>query len=169
MQRDVPTTLGKLAGVNSVKASRKAGAGLGSSQHERRAFPLTICDDQAKAIMSRAISSPYPIEVIDVNKVWKADCSSKNGSGNWGWLDCGGNGTPGLVDAILNGCDIDLTLTGTPPTITVDGTAGQQDQRRPGPQLPSTPSRARSSPSRSTTRSPATAPAPSTAWSASST
>ncbi|HET7821110.1 MAG TPA: hypothetical protein VFL10_06255, partial [Ornithinibacter sp.] len=126
VQRDVPTTLGKLAGVKSVKASRKASAGLGVIQSTTGAFPLTICDTQAKAIMSRAISSPYPIEVIDVDKVWKADCSSKNGSGNWGWLDCGGNGTPGIVDAILNGCDLDLTLTGTPPTITADGQPGNK-------------------------------------------
>ena len=90
------------------------------------AFPLTICDLQAKDIMSRAIASPYPIETIDVDKVWKADCSSKNGSGNWGWLDCGGNGTPGLADAILNGCPMDLTLSGTPPTITVDGQPGNK-------------------------------------------
>ena len=127
VQRDVPTTLGRLAGVNTVKASRQASAGLGvSGIVQGGAFPLAICDAQAKAIMSRAISSPYPIEVIDVDKVWKADCSSKKGSGNWGWLECGGNGTPTLADAILNGCDIDLTLTGTPPTITVDGTPGNK-------------------------------------------
>jgi Flp pilus assembly protein TadG len=127
VQRDVPTTLGKLAGVDSIKASRQATAGLGvSGVVKGGAFPLTICDEQAKAIMSRAISSPYPTEVIDVDKVWKADCSSKNGSGNWGWLDCGGNGIPTLVDAILNGCDIDLTLSGSPPTITVDGTPGNR-------------------------------------------
>jgi Flp pilus assembly protein TadG len=126
VQRNVPTTLGKLAGLNSVKASRQASAGLGVIQSTAGAFPLTICDAQAKAIMSRAVSAPYPIEVIDVDKVWKADCSSKNGSGNWGWLDCGGNGTPGIVDAILTGCPLDLTLTGTPPTITVDGQPGNK-------------------------------------------
>jgi Flp pilus assembly protein TadG len=128
VQRDVPTTLGKLAGINSVKATRNAGAGLSVvGSMKGGAFPLTICDEQAKAIISRAVSSPYPIEVIDVDKVWKADCSGKNGgSGNWGWLDCGGNGTPGLVDAILDGCDLDLTLTGNPPTITVDGQPGNK-------------------------------------------
>ena len=127
VQRDVPTTLGRLAGVNTVKASRQASAGLGvSGVVKGGAFPLTICDEQAKAIMSRAITSPYPVELIDVDKVWKADCSSKNGSGNWGWLDCGGNGTPILADAIVNGCNIDITLAGSPPTITLDGTPGNK-------------------------------------------
>jgi Flp pilus assembly protein TadG len=128
VQRDVPTTLGRLAGITSIKATRQANAGLSvMGSMDGGAFPLTICDDQARAIMSRATASPYPIEVIDVNKVWKADCSGKSGgSGNWGWLDCGGNGTPGLTDAILNGCDIDLTPTGTPPTITVDGQPGNK-------------------------------------------
>lgn len=126
VERDVPTTLGRLAGVNSVKASRNATAGLGVASGVASAFPLVICDVQAKDIMARATSTPYPIEVLDVDKVWKADCSSKKGSGNWGWLECGGNGSPILADAILNGCDIDLTLTGTPPTMTVDGTPGNK-------------------------------------------
>jgi Flp pilus assembly protein TadG len=128
VQRDVPTTLGRLAGITSIKATRQANAGLSVvGSMNGGAFPLTICDDQARAIMSRATSSPYPVEVIDVNKVWKADCSGKSGgSGNWGWLDCGGNGTPGLTDAILHGCDLDLTMTGTPPTITVDGQPGNK-------------------------------------------
>ena len=128
VQRDVPTTLGRLAGISSIKATRQASAGLSVvGSMNGGAFPLTICDDQARAIMSRATSSPYPVEVIDVNKVWKADCSGKGGgSGNWGWLDCGGNGTPTLADAIVNGCGIDLTITGTPPTITVDGQPGNK-------------------------------------------
>lgn len=126
VQRDVPTTLGKLAGVDSIRASRNAKAGLGVAQGVAGVFPLAICEDQADAIIANATGSPYPLETIDVNKVWKADCSTKKGSGNWGWLECGGNGTPTLVDAILNGCDIDLTLTGDPPTATVDGTPGNK-------------------------------------------
>ena len=126
VQRDVPTTLGRLAGGSSIKATRNANAGVGVAQDVAGAFPLAICEEQADAIVAKAVSAPYPIETIDVTKVWKADCSSKKGSGNWGWLECGGNGIPVLVDAILNGCDIDLTLTGTPPTISADGTPGNK-------------------------------------------
>lgn len=126
VQRDVPTTLGRLAGVSSVKATRKANAGVGVAADVAGAFPLAICEDQADAIIANATAAPYPIETIDVTKVWKADCSSKAGSGNWGWVECGGNGIPTLVGAILDGCDIDLTLTGTPPTISVDGTPGNK-------------------------------------------
>ena len=126
VQRDVPTTLGRLAGVDSVNASRTAAAGLGVAQSVALPFPLAICKQQADAIMANAISTPYPVETIDVDKVWTADCSTKAGSGNWGWLNCGGIGTPVLADAIVNGCRIDLTLTGTPPTITTDGTPGNR-------------------------------------------
>lgn len=126
VQRDVPTTLGRLAGVRSVKATRKANAGVGPAKNVVGAFPLAICEEQADAIIANATSSPYPIETIDVTKVWKADCSSKSGSGNWGWVECGGNGIPTLVDAILDRCDIDLTLTGTPPTVSVGGTPGNR-------------------------------------------
>lgn len=126
VQRDVPTTLGRLAGVDSVNASRTASAGLGVAQSVALPFPLAICKQQADAIMAAATSTPYPVETIDVDKVWTADCSTKAGSGNWGWLNCGGIGTPILADAIDNGCRIDLTLTGSPPTITADGTPGNR-------------------------------------------
>ena len=59
VQRDVPTTLGRLAGINSIKATRQASAGLSVvGSMNGGAFPLTICDDQARAIMSRATSVP---------------------------------------------------------------------------------------------------------------
>ena len=88
--------------------------------------------------------------------------------GNWGWLDCGGNGTPGLVDAILNGCDLDLTLTGTPPTITVDGQPGNKINAGPiRDALDAVKGQVVALPVYD--KLPARARAPSTAWSASST
>lgn len=139
VKRDVPTTLGRLAGVASVRTVRDAAAGLSGSTTAGGVFPLAICDQQADAIIAGAVSRPYPDVAIETDKVWHPGCASgsngkgkgngkgSGGSGNWGWLDCGGgNGTPALASAILGGCALDFSLTGSPPSLTLDGTTGNK-------------------------------------------
>ncbi|WP_157622488.1 TadE/TadG family type IV pilus assembly protein [Nostocoides sp. Soil756] len=133
VQRNVPTTLGRMAGVTSVTASRNASAALGVAQKVNGLFPLALCDLQADAIVANATAAktaglPYPIEKIEGGKVWSADCSAgNNGSGNWGWLDCGdGLNAPAIGGYIANGCKADLTLQGTPPQVTINGAPGNK-------------------------------------------
>ena len=119
--RDVPTTLGGMVGVSSLRSSKDASAALGVARQVDGIFPLGICENEANEIVANATAAnalglPYPIEKIDVDKVWKADCSIGGGSGNWGWLNCGsGVSAVDIGMYISQGCKADLTLSGTPP------------------------------------------------------
>ncbi|WP_143056271.1 Tad domain-containing protein [Pedococcus cremeus] len=130
VQRDVPTSLGRMVGVSSVHADKDGSAALGVARQVSGVFPLAICKAEADEIANNATlaGSPYPIETIAVDKVWNADCSAgSNGSGNWGWLNCGdGLSATDIGSYISNGCKADLTLTGTPPTLTVNGAPGNK-------------------------------------------
>jgi Flp pilus assembly protein TadG len=142
VQRDVPTTLGRIAGVQSLHAERNATAGVSRSSKVGGVFPLAICDQQADAILATAAAgAPYPSVVIETDKVWQPGCTSNNGgngngngngnsggngSGNWGWLDCNApnNGIPSIVNHINNGCDV--SLQGHPASVQMGGTPGNK-------------------------------------------
>jgi Flp pilus assembly protein TadG len=135
--RDVPTTLGRLVGVPTLTAARSGSAALGVAGKVSGVFPLAVCYLEANTIASDATNAaaasppqPYPIETILASKVWAgAQCSPPNhdGSGNWGWLDCGnGVSAPGLGKSISEGCKSDLTLTGTPASVQADGAPGNK-------------------------------------------
>lgn len=133
VERDVPTMLARVAGVDTVKASRNASAALGVAQDVNGVFPLGVCNKEADAIAAEAAAAstaglPYPTHTIDVTKVWNADCSAGSaGSGNWGWLDCGeGLSAVAIGGYIANGCDTSLTLQGSPASVTVGGAPGNK-------------------------------------------
>lgn len=130
--RDVPTTLGGIVGVPSLRSSKDASAALGVARQVSGIFPLGICESEANEIVANATAAnsaglPYPIEQIAVDKVWKADCSVGGGSGNWGWLNCGsGVSAVDIGMYISQGCKADLTLSGTPPSVTIEGSPGNK-------------------------------------------
>ena len=134
VRRNVPTSFGGLVGVSSIKADRNAAAALGIAKKVTGVFPMAICTLQAEEIVNHAAASgePYPAEVIKSDKVWGSGalCQPQqgNGSGNWGWLDCGnGVSVPDLVNYINSGCNASLVLSGSnPPTTTIDGTPGNK-------------------------------------------
>ncbi len=129
VKRQVPTTFGQLAGVSAITATKSSAAAVGAAKSVNGLFPLAICNVTADLIMANAaLGAPYKTETIEVDKVWKPGCDvSGNGSGNWGWIDCGGGvSVPALADAITNGCASQFTLSGTPPTINLDGTPGNK-------------------------------------------
>ena len=113
-----------LVGVSSIKADRSASAALGVAKKLNGVFPLAICTLQADEIMANATAAgaPYPAEVIKSDKVWGVGSlcppQNGNGSGNWGWLDCGsGVSVPALVNSITTGCNTSsLVLNGSPPS-----------------------------------------------------
>jgi hypothetical protein len=134
---NVPTSLGGLVGVSSVKADRSAAAALGIAKKMNGVFPLAVCTLQADEIMANATTAgpppPYPAEVIKSDKKWgdAALCAppKKNaGSGNWGWLDCGnGVSAQDLKNYIKNGCHTSLlTLNGSPPSSIIEGAPGNK-------------------------------------------
>lgn len=132
VKRAVPTTFGKLAGVSTINAIRSSSAALGVAADPNGVFPLAICDKTADLIMTKAgiSGAPYPTETIEVDKVWMPGCHAgggNSGSGNWGWLDCGGGvSVPAIAAAIDNGCPTDFTLTGNPPSAMIDGAPGNK-------------------------------------------
>ena len=126
VQRDVPTTLGRLAGVDSVKASRHASAGLGvagrrgrlPARHLRRPGQGDHVPRDLLAVPDRGHRRRQGVE----GRLLVEEAAPATGAGS----SAAATVRPTLADAILHGCDIDLTLTGTPPTITVDGTPGNK-------------------------------------------
>lgn len=129
-KRDVPTTLARIAGVNSLTAKRSASAGLSGATRVGGVFPMAICDQQRDAILATAAAGqPYPTVTLDSDKVWHPGCASgkiNKGSGNWGWLDCGAanNGIPTIIQHIDDGCDVELA--GHPATVDMGGTPGNK-------------------------------------------
>ncbi len=129
VSREVPTTLAGLVGVSSLHSEKDASAALGVARQVSGIFPLGLCENEVNDIVQKATlsGSPYPIETIDVDKVWKADCSVGGGSGNWGWLNCGsGVSAVDIGMYISQGCKADLTLTGMPPSVTIEGSPGNK-------------------------------------------
>ena len=107
------------------------------------------------AAAAKAAGAAYPAEVISPDKIWKdtdgndESCeasgsgngngkgkgngkgsgsgSSSTGAGNWGWLNLGqNNGSTSLGYVIEHGASDPLTVTGTPPSLEVDGTPGNK-------------------------------------------
>ncbi|WP_392544905.1 Tad domain-containing protein [Oryzobacter telluris] len=139
VQRAVPTTLGKMVGVNTVNAQRNGAAALGVAKKVSGIFPLAMCDQQADEIAAHATADfaaglPYRNEVISTSKQWNPNCQGQagGGSGNWGWLNCASLGSPGgvsvsdLASYITEGCNVDLTLTGSPPSSAIGGAPGNK-------------------------------------------
>ncbi|KQU69447.1 hypothetical protein ASC58_06090 [Phycicoccus sp. Root101] len=132
VSRAVPTQLGQMVGVATINATKDGSAALGVARQINGVFPLAICKDVADdlAAKAQAVGAPYPNYVIDVNKVWGGgtDCNAgNNGSGNWGWLNCGGGvSAVDIGSYIANGCLADLTLGGSPPSTTIEGSPGNK-------------------------------------------
>ena len=135
VNKTVPTTFGAIVGARSIAINRTAAAALGAA-NTVGITPIAVCTNQALAIVNRAVSShsPYAHELISLTKVWKAgnDCGS-GGAGNWGFLDCTGNGAPSLSAGIQDGCNNGLTLdtSTTPATYAATGTPGNKGNSNP--------------------------------------
>ncbi|MBR7743894.1 pilus assembly protein [Phycicoccus sp. BSK3Z-2] len=86
--REVPTALGKVAGVDSIRAARTGNAGVSGARRVGGVFPLAICDKQANAIRA----NPTATTTIETDKVWQPGCATGNaGGGNGGGNNGGGN------------------------------------------------------------------------------
>ena len=141
VDKAVDTTLGRLAGVESIAINRTAAAAVGVQDVRTGYFPLGICTDVAQQIVANARADelaghlkagfPYRHEVINVEKLWKganACITPKTGSGNWGWLKCG-SGESDLKKAVEAGaCSDKISFdAGTPPTATILSKPGGAD------------------------------------------
>jgi Flp pilus assembly protein TadG len=132
VSRSVPTTLGQMVGVAAITATKDGSAALGVARQVNGMFPLAFCKDVADDIVTKATAAgqPFPFYDIEVDKVWNngTSCSAGNkGSGNWGWLNCGsGVSAVDIGSYISNGCNADLTLSGAPPTTSIEGAPGNK-------------------------------------------
>lgn len=148
VSKTIDTIFGGVIGISTLSVGRGASAALGVANGVTGALPLAICTAVAQSIVEDAAkySPQRPHELVDLAKVWKASAqcgtsagngngngngkgngsgssgstgsTTVDGSGNWGWLYCDGNGAPALAANIAGGCSQPITLNaGTPPTV----------------------------------------------------
>lgn len=137
----VPTSFGRLVGVNNLNVGRASQAAMGVAYKVTGFRPIGICKYQAQDIISHATQDaangvPYRGELISLTKVWNGSdtCDGAGGSGNWGWLDCGqGNGASALGAVLASGCTSTLTLdtSTTPPSTVINGSPGNSANNTP--------------------------------------
>jgi hypothetical protein len=139
VRKSVNTIFGGIFGVSTIDVSRDAAAALGAASSIVGWRPIGVCADQAQQIVKNAAidraagSSTYRHELVTIDRTWKDGNPCGEASGNWGWLDCGGNGEPNLADKLRNGCPQPLTLdtSTTPASYTITGTPGNKGNGTP--------------------------------------
>ena len=137
--KSVKTVLGGVAGVSTLDISRTSAAALGVANGVIGYVPIGVCTNQAQEIVDNAAkdnpdgNAAYRHELITIDKTWNGASPCGGGSGNWGWINCGGNGAPTLADGIQNGCSNPLTInnTTTPASVTAPGTPGNKGNSGP--------------------------------------
>ena len=121
--------LGGVLGASPINVGQKAVAALGVA-NKVKSLPITICTNEAKAIITAAEKSPDVAQLVPLDKVWTggASCDPGGGSGNWGWLNFGkGVSVPDLVDYITGTYPSTLTLP-IPPIGGTPGNKGNSSQ-----------------------------------------
>lgn len=137
--KTVPRTFGKVAGSAGITVQRSSTASLAVVNRVTGVEPIGICRYQAQAVIDDAAADlsanqPYRAELVSLTKVWTGNrtCDGSGGSGNWGWLDLGqGNGESELGQAIQDGSSTPLTVSGSPPSLTLNGTPGNRANGNP--------------------------------------
>jgi Flp pilus assembly protein TadG len=137
--KQVPRTVGKVAGSAPLTVTRRSVASLAVVNRVTGVEPIGVCRYQAQAIIDDAAADlsanqPSRAELVSLSKVWTGSrtCDGSGGSGNWGWLDLGqGNGESALGTTIENGSSTPLTVSGSPPTLPLDGTPGNRSNGNP--------------------------------------
>jgi Flp pilus assembly protein TadG len=139
VSKTVPTTFGQVAGSSGIGINRSSVANLAVVNRVTGVEPIGVCRYQAQAIIDDAAADlsankPYRSELMSLSKVWTGNrtCDGSGGAGNWGWLDLGqGNAESALGQAIQDGSSTPLTVSGSPPTLTLDGTPGNRANGNP--------------------------------------
>ena len=141
VKKNVPTSFGRLAGVNSLTVDRRSQAAMGVAYKVANFRPIGLCTYQAQDIVAHATADaaagvPYRGELISLSKIWNGSqtCDGGGGSGNWGWLDCGqGNGASALGAVLATGCPGSLALNTatTPPSVLISGSPGNAASNTP--------------------------------------
>ena len=139
VSKTVPRTFGKVAGSAGININRSSVANLAVVNHVTDVEPIGLCRYQAQAIIDDAAADlsanqPNRAESISFNKIWTGNrtCDGSGGAGNWGWLDLGqGIGESALGEAIKNGSSTPLTVSGSPPSLTLEGAPGNRANGNP--------------------------------------
>jgi len=130
VNRAVNPIFGKVLNASAMQISRQAVAALGVANDVTGLLPITVCTNQANAIMARHAADVLAgladgAQLVPLNKVWASgtSCDGGGGSGNWGWLDFGkGVNVPDLVDYISGAYPAKITI----PLPPMDGTPGNK-------------------------------------------
>ncbi|MFQ6172827.1 pilus assembly protein TadG-related protein [Oryzobacter sp. R7] len=135
--RSVPTTLGRLAGVDAITVRKTATAALGGASEVAGAKPIAVCDLQAQDVIAAGLANPADpaARLIHLEKVWSGekcntDAGDSAGAGNWGFLYCGSNGASKLAEYITDGCPAG-TIRLVNGTLHMTGTPGNKGSSNP--------------------------------------